>query len=163
MAINYAMTDDFRKNFGIFYSLWLILEATIECAIGRFLDLPHRKTHILMAGMEFGRKASLLRILLDDSDHPDREKIRNLLVKIQNEAKRNIFTHSLLKSEVDNVTFVHRKVQNGKFTVTSTKFSPDEFNKHVVDIIAVSNEFGLLLGINQEEFEAYCQAAINAS
>ena len=45
MVTGYAMTDNFTNNLGIFYTLWLSLEATIEYEIGRLLNLPHRKTH----------------------------------------------------------------------------------------------------------------------
>ena len=79
---------------------------------------PPLKTHAIVAGMEFGRKASLFRILLEQTNHPKKEEIKTLLTKIQNEAKRNIFTHSIIYSDNDiSVEFIHRKVQMGAFAL----------------------------------------------
>ncbi len=163
MEVRYALTNDFTDDFGTFYALWLALEVTIEYEIGRLLHLPHRKTHIIVAGMEFGRKASLFHILLDESEHRDKAKIRALLTTIQNEAKRNIFTHSILHSTENDVTFVQRKVQSHKFSVTRTTFTRQQFHAHVQKMIAVINELGELLAHDKNDFQVFCETAYNAA
>jgi hypothetical protein len=163
MEARYALTKDFTDNLGTFYGLWLALEATIEYEIGRLLNLPDRQTHIVVAGMEFGRKASLFHILLNESDWRNKDEIGTLLTSIQNEAKRNIFTHSILHSVEDEVTFIHRKVQGHKFSVTETKFTRNQFGTHVRKMIDVANKFGALLDIDQEDFHAFCETAHNVS
>ncbi len=161
IAPSYALTQHFTENLGIFYGLWIALEATIEHQIGRLLKIAHIETHILIAGMEFGRKANLFRILIMRENGPNAEKIATLLNKLQNEAKRNIFTHSIVHSVMDQVTFIHRKIDN-KFSATTTTFTSDEFENHVRNMVSVANEFGRLLNIDQADFQSFCDAASNA-
>jgi hypothetical protein len=162
MESRYAYTDHFANTLGTFYVAWLALEATIECAIGRFLCLTHRRTHIIMAGMEFGRKASLFHVLLNESSYPNKAKIGELLTTIQKEAKRNIFTHSLVHTEPQEVTFIHRTVKKQKMKVSKTKFTKDEFEEHVQEINITMNEFGELLNIDETDLTAFFEAAYKA-
>jgi hypothetical protein len=141
---DYATTPHFTENLGTFYAMWLALEATLDYQIGRLLKQPHTETHILVAGMEFGRKANLLRILMGRSDNSNKDEIKRLLSKIQNESKRNIFTHSILHSGPDEVTFIHRKV-DGSFSATAARFTRNEFYNHVKEITGIANQFGALL------------------
>jgi hypothetical protein len=147
----------------MFYGLWTALDSTIDYEIGKLLGLPPRTTHTIVAGMEFGRKASLFRILLNQSELPKKTEIDKLLVTIQNEAKRNIFTHSIIHSLADEVTFVHRRVQNGVFSVRLTKFTRAEFESHVREIMRISNKLGALLAIDRDDYETFCDVAYNAS
>jgi hypothetical protein len=72
------------------------------------------------------------------------------------------FTHSLLHSVEDQVTFIHRKVQNGKFSVTQTAFTKSQFDAHVCKIISTANKFAELLDIDQEDVHAFCETAYDA-
>jgi hypothetical protein len=112
--------------------------------------------------MEFGRKANLLRVLVGRSEHPNKNEIKRLLTKIQQESKRNIFTHSILHSLPNEVTFIHRKI-DGTFSAIATRFTKDEFCAHVKNMIGIANEFGGLLQIDQNDFQAFCEAAHNAA
>jgi hypothetical protein len=161
--VNYALTDHFYTYLGKFYGLWIALDSTIDYEIGQLLGLAPIKTHALVAGMEFGRKASLFRILLGQSDLPKKTEIDSLLVTIQNEAKRNIFTHSIIHSLQDEVTFVHRRVQNGVFSVGLAKFTRTEFESHVREIKKILKKLGDLLAIDRDDYEAFCDVAYKAS
>jgi hypothetical protein len=160
LAPSYAHTNHFSNQLGSFYTVWIVLEMTIEYQIGRLLKLPYEETHIIVAGMEFGRKANLLRILLGRSGNPDAGKITTVLNEIQNTAKRNIFTHSLLHSIMDEVTFIHRKTDAAAFSATKARFTSDEFEAHVLKITKLANELGVLLKIDNADYQAFCEAAL---
>jgi hypothetical protein len=159
--VYYANTSHFTNNLGTFYGMWLALEATIDYQIGRLLKQPYTETHILTAGMEFGRKANLLRILISRSDHPNKEHIKRLLTKLQQESKRNIFTHSILHSLADEVTFIHRKI-DGAFSATGTRFTKGEFESHVKNMVNLANDFGRALDFDHDDFQSFCAEAHNA-
>lgn len=152
------MSDPFLRDLGHFYGLWSALESALDYMIGRLLKIPHLETHILTAGMEFGRKANLLRVLLARSDHPEKDRIRALLTIIQREAKRNIFTHSFLHSDDESVTFVHRKM-DGAYTGTEWRFTGPEFRQHVSNVTAYAGDLHGLLGIDEVDFQAFGRAA----
>jgi hypothetical protein len=162
VTVNYANTSHFTDNLGTFYGMWLALEATIDYQIGCLLNQPYLETHILTAGMEFGRKANLLRILIDRSNHPNKDDIKKLLSTIQQESKRNVFTHSILHSLPDEVTFIHRKI-DGKFSATAVRFTKDEFAEHLKNMVNIANRFGALLQFDPLAFQAFCEAAHKAA
>jgi hypothetical protein len=155
------MSDSFLRDLGHFYGLWSALESALGYTIGQLLKIPHLETHILTAGMEFGRRANLLRVLLMRSDHPERDRIRMLLSKIQNEARRNIFTHSIMHSDDASVTFVHRKM-DGTYTGTEWRFTGPEFRQHVSDITAYAGDLHDLLRIDEADFQAFGRAAASS-
>jgi hypothetical protein len=157
-----ALTKPFLSDLGLFYGMWSALETTIDYQIGKLLNLPHDETHIITAGMDFGRKANILRVLLKKMELPEKEHMIALIAKIQNESKRNIFAHSQLHSDENTVTFIHRKM-GGTYSATETTFTAPEFHEHVADITTLTVEFHRLLAIDQTDLLAFGQAAINES
>jgi hypothetical protein len=157
-----AFTVKFNENLGLFYGMWLAMEATVDYLIGRYLKLPHEETHILTAGMEFGRKANLLRVAVTRSTDPNKELIKDLLSKIQNESKRNLFSHSLINSSDTHISFIHRK-NDGVYTATETKFTPDEFQAHCRKVAKLAQEFHNATNLDNEDFQAFGKAALSAA
>jgi hypothetical protein len=154
--------DAFVTNLGLFYGMWSTVETTVDYLIGRYLNLPHEETHILTAGMEFGRKANLLRTLVMRSRDPNKEKIRDLLSRIQSESKRNLFSHSMINSNVDSVTFVYRKT-DGIYSAKETRFAAEQFAEHVRSIARLGSEFSNVVKIDDVDFQSFGQAALSAS
>jgi hypothetical protein len=64
----FVHTQPFYGHFGWFYAVWTATELNIDLTIGKLLKLSPEQTHALVAGMQFGRKAALLRSLLSKSD-----------------------------------------------------------------------------------------------
>jgi hypothetical protein len=162
MTTKMGLSDSFLSDLGHFFGLWAALEATIDYMIGSLLKISHEETHILTAGMEFGRKADLLRAFLARSSHKEKDRIGPLLTIIQNEARRNIFTHSMISSNADLVTFTHRKVQ-GAYSTTEITFTGPEFNRHVCTITRYMMDLHSLLDIDENDFQAFGKAASSAS
>lgn len=164
MATSPAILTDntFVENLGLFYAMWSSLETTVDYLIGRYIKLPHEETHILTAGMEFGRKANLLRTLVMRSADPEKETIRGLLSKIQNESKRNLFAHSMINSNANSVTFIYRKT-GGVYSAKETRFTAEEFRDHVRTIAYLARDFHNAAKIDDADFQLFGKAALSAS
>ena len=109
---SFVQTERFYGHLGRFYAVWNATELNIDWVIGKILKITPEQTHALVAGMMFGRKAALLRSLLPKSDYKNVSELKGFLTRLKNESLRNVFTHSLIFSDLDGVTFVHRKSQD---------------------------------------------------
>jgi hypothetical protein len=109
--------------------------------------------------MEFGRKITLLRGLIARSDHKHKEKMIKALNAIQNESKRNTFSHSYIQSSKDKVFFVERS-PHGKFTATLHEFTLPEFQKHLEEFTHHAKELHDGLAVTQQELDEFCNAAL---
>src|SRR4051794_13622251 len=98
--------DTFRWALGTFHVLWSTIELTVALGIGKFLRTTHEQTHILTAGMEFGRKATLLRNLAYRGSKPNRKQIVKIIGSLQNDAKRNVLAHGFMVATQTTVRFV---------------------------------------------------------
>jgi hypothetical protein len=157
-----VVDNSYVETLGRFYGMWSALEAEVDYLIGRYIQLPHEVTHILTAGMEFARKANLLRTLVMRSTDPDKEKIRDLLSKIQNESKRNLFTHSLITSNTSSITFVYRKA-DGAYSAKESRFTAEEFRQHVRLVTFLAADFSETAKIDDADFQDFGQAALSSS
>jgi hypothetical protein len=98
--------------------------------IGKILKITPEQTHALVVGMMFGRKAALLRSLLPKSDYKNISELKGFLTHIKKLGLRNVFTHSLIFSSPDDVTFVHRSSQDD-YSAKGYSFKADDFCGHV--------------------------------
>lgn len=139
---------DFHRTLGIFHCMFLMFDAMLDFSIGEFLKTEPIETHIMMSGMEFGKKLRLLIDLAKRSKHPKKELLVQHLRTLQS-AKREIITHSYVASDETSVIF-YSKSRGGDFKVTKTEFTMDEFADHVTRIVqaaqAYQNAFGSKMG-----------------
>ena len=158
-----ADTIEFNMQLGFFYSAWAVTDATLDFALGKFLRLTHEETHLLTAGMEFGRKATLLRNLLrHQKDSPQKSELLRTVKIIQNDSLRNVFAHSYLASDEDSVSFISRS-RGGDYSATEYEFTKDEFREHVHKFIDASHDFYNALEVDDHEFFAFQYAALNVN
>jgi hypothetical protein len=154
----YVTSPPFREALGTFYGTWASVEITMDWAIGKFLGLPHEETHLITAGLEFGRKAILLRALVARSDRKNKGEIIKHIKTIQEDSKRNIFAHSFMRSEEKRAIFVERS-NHGKFSVKKHEFEPESFIAHVRQFIESAKLLEQELGLTREEIQAFADAA----
>lgn len=152
---------EFLKHLGLFHSVWGTFDLTVDFAIGRFLGLSNRATHLLTVGMEFGRKAQLLQALAKNSKHPGAKAMAVALGKIQNGAKRNVLAHSFIASGRDAVTFVYRD-RDKPTEAKEYDASGIDFQRHVYMFIKVAQEFSAALGATNLEFRRFVAASLKA-
>lgn len=157
-----ATQPEFTRILGTFYAVWSSAELCVSWAIGHFLRINYEETHVLTAGMEFGRKAILLRALVKRSDHKHKDSILGALNKIHNDSKRNAFAHSFISSTLTTVTFVERSGAGG-YKATAHTFTLPEFAAHVNALIEHSAALSNALDFQSVESQKFGDAALSAN
>ena len=157
-----ATQPQFTQLLGTFYAVWSSAELCVSWAIGNFLRITLEETHVLTAGMEFGRKAMLLRALVKRSDHKHKDLILGALNKVQNDSKRNAFAHSFISSTLTTVTFVER-YGGGEYKATAHTFTLPEFEAHVKALIQHSAALSTALDFQPVESQKFGDAALRAN
>jgi hypothetical protein len=154
----YSVSSAYRESLGAFYGTWQSMEITLDWALGQFLKLPDDETHLLTAGMDFGRKAVVFRNLVRKSDHPKKTEIEKHLNWIQNESKRNIFAHSFARSGDADVTFIVRSKYDA-YDTKEYRFTREEFERHVAQFIETAKAFEASVGLSRDAIEKFAAAA----
>ena len=149
-----AFDERFLRDVGLFNGTWSAFDIISDYAVGQFLGLPHEITHLLTAGLEFHRKARLLRELIQRSDHTKKKDLLTALNVLQNEGKRNVFAHSFMRSRDDRVTFVER-TRHGPLQAKEHHFTGPEFQAHVLKVVEAANTFQLALGVTSQHLEEF--------
>jgi len=151
----------FLKWLGSFWGAWNSVELTLSFAIGACLGIPHEQTHILTSGIEFGRKAALLRNLVYQTNMPHKGKIIGLIGKLQNEAKRNAIAHGIIASDEATVTFIEQ-ARGGDYRTTSYQFTLKAFAAHVIMIASIAEQLCIEFQISEDELFRFAAAALRA-
>lgn len=154
-----AFSDTFIWHYGAFHGSWSSMEVLLCYIIGKLLRLSHIETLVLTAGMEFGRKATLARNLAYRSNHKNKNSIVNLLGRIQNESKRNVFAHGMLLTDEERVIFVDRS-RGGDFEVTAHSFTLPEFISHVQSVITMGGELHEAFETDESDLAEFNQTAM---
>lgn len=150
----------FHELLGQFHCIWLMFDVTLDYSIGHFLGIDREETHILVSGLEFGRKLRLLVELLKRSDHPKKDLLVECIGKLQ-AAKRDYITHSYIASNTTNVSFIYRS--RGEFKSGRLEFHIDEFAAHVAGVVLATQLYQRNLGASGEEIDAFAIAVLNMS
>jgi hypothetical protein len=155
---------EFYAAVGMFHVAWATIDLVMSYAIGQLLKISDEETHLLTAGMEFGRKATVLRNLVLRSSHRNKAKIIGALNRVQNDGKRNAITHGLMvfDSAGIGVTFIDRS-RGGEYTATPHKFTYAEFTAHVSEFLNYTEELEVALDVKDVPFQAFARAAVSAN
>jgi hypothetical protein len=157
----YSVSKEYRESLGAFYATWQSFEITLDWAFGQFLKLPDEETHLLTAGMDFGRKATVFRHLVRESNHENKAEIEKHLNAAQNDSKRNIFAHSFARSDADSVIFIERS-RHGSYQAKEHRFTKSEFEAHVNKFIETAKSFEKAVGLTRDAMEKFGALAIKA-
>lgn len=149
---------DFHHLLGQFHCMWLMFDVQIDWSIGQFLKIPTEQTHILVAGMEFGRKLRLLIELLKRSEHPRKSALIECIRTLQG-AKRDIITHSYIASNSTSISFIYRS--RGEYKGGRLDFQIEQFSEHVIKMVKATQNYQSALNAPGEEQIAFAMAALN--
>lgn len=155
-----GLNREFLTAVGLFQTNWMQLDLLLDYAIGKFLGTSAANTHMLTAGLEFGRKSSWLRMLISKSDHAKKSQLLSALNVIQNESQRNVLFHSYLVGGANHVTFIERS-RHGKFSGKEHRYTMPEFHRHVDEIARAMSSFDEALGVSADELLEFAQAALS--
>jgi hypothetical protein len=156
----FANTPTFYTALGWFYAAWSRTELAIDCATWKALGTESaEQAHARSAGMRFSDKCKRLRTLLNEGKIPNSENAKDLLAQIES-CGRNIFAHSFLSSDAHSVTFIHRKVERGKYLPTAYTIPRDGFIDHVQDFVQLSFDFENAVGLTDKEVADFGAMAV---
>jgi hypothetical protein len=157
-----SLSDDFYRTIGKFHVLWATADLSIDFAIGKFLGLPAEDTHLLTAGMFYGRKLRLLSDLVKRNGALGEKRRTKFLQSIKHllGAKRDVVTHSYIWSSDIEVKFYLRKAGD-KFTVQESRFTRTEFNEHAKKFEDAALIFHKALGASPKELNDFANAALS--
>jgi hypothetical protein len=149
---------NFHKLLGQFHGLWLMFDPHIDYSIGYFLRTDSDETHLLVSGMQFGQKLRLLFELLKRSGHPQKGILMECVSKLQ-ASKRDSITHSYIKSNSTDITFMYRA--RGAYKSGELPFHIDEFANHVGEMVLATQKYQNAFGASLEELDAFANAISN--
>jgi hypothetical protein len=149
---------EFHKLLGQFHGMWLQLDPVLDYSIGYFLSIPPEDTHIITAGMEFGKK---LRILIDlIQRYPDPKKAELIKhLRILKGSKREFITHAYVASNKTHVRFISRS-RGGEYKATELTFSIQEFRDHVIKIVRAAIAYENAFTARPEDVIEFANAAL---
>jgi len=156
-----ALDQRFLALLGYFHVIWASLDLLLCYGIGAVLKIEAEECHVLTAGMEFGRKITVLRNIIHRSTHPKRKELIGLLGKIQNESKRNVFAHSFVLYDEQTLTFIDR-TRGGDYQVKLHRFTVDEFAEHVISFGEAVEGLTEILCPDYENYRRFALAAFSA-
>jgi hypothetical protein len=149
---------NFHKWLGQFHGIWLTLDPVLDYSIGYFLSIPPDDTHIIVAGMEFGRKLRILIDLIRRYPHPQKAELIKQL-KILQGSKRDQITHAYIASDREQVIFILRS-RGGEYSATELRFAIKEFGEHVVKILHAAQAYDRAFGAKADDVLAFANAAL---
>lgn len=101
--------------------------------------------------------------IIKHSDYPKKSEIIGVLNKIQNESKRNIFSHSyVIENDNGQIQFLE-KTQGGRYQAQIHTFTEDEFDAHVRAFIKNAKQLVPLLQLDESKIAAFALAALSAT
>ena len=155
-----------RNTFNVFIDLflgaWASFEMTVDFAIGKFLKTTHEQTHLITAGMMFGRRARLLDDLVGRSDHPRKTEILGAFNKLRGMSTKGIFVQCCRWSNEEEGHVLERSA-DGRFKIKSRNFAEAEFMDCLRAFAAASSDFYLALEITGADIRAFGAAAESLS
>ena len=148
---------NFIMNLGLFHGAWSVIDLSVDCAIGKFLNVSPEQMHLITTGMMSGPKLRLLHGLVGRSDHAQKAQIIGAINKLQNEAKRAALTHSYVYSNETTITFLERIP--GEFRAREHTFTLTEFQEHNKALAKAMQDLWAALGYSDDDLQAVIDAA----
>ncbi len=137
---------------GAFIVLWAVFECVLEIGIMKELNINAQKAAVITCDMHTKARADCLRALI--SLHTPNHKALSLIIKIQDEGKRNTIHHGLILVRPLPIKFVKRSA-GGKYKQTITSFGSQEMQRHINKIANLIDELKAALSIRDEDMNKW--------
>lgn len=154
-----AGKQQFLLLLGMFHAVWSSAELVVDIYLGSLLGLTDEETHVLTAGMELNRKASLIRDLVKQRELPNASTVLKHLGVLQNESLRNVFAHAHIRSNSNEVIFVERS-RGGPYRAKEHAFTLEKLLAHVEKIADAAAGFQTAVGVTDVRCDIFSDAAV---
>ncbi len=144
------------EHLGGFHMSWSTFDIIIEISIAKLINIDFEKANLLLHGMSFSRKFSILKSLLHLKD-PKHEVI-TILNEFQSLAKRNTLVHGMLGWHDESLQFTMRESSN-RFRVKKVTLKNDEMRALVASMAELAKELQLKMSLEDKDFDDYGVAA----
>ncbi len=144
-------------DYGAFMALWSEFELFLEVKIAQLTGLSPIDASIILGGLNFGSKPSILYSLLEERGWGHLiPPVRAII----DHARRNALVHGLVATEHVPPKFVFAKREVGsRYVVKHTSFNDTLFNEHFETLRILYKEAQDMLGISLSDLEEYGNAA----
>lgn len=138
---------------GHFVLVWSHFETLIGAAIMKRLKITPKQAAIVMSGLGFERKISILRALMS-LHRRDNKKPFAIMDKILSLAKRNVLLHAAISFTADDEYIEFIKMDTDRtIKARSVKHSVQTFATAMLEVSETTNELRVYLGITWAEME----------
>ena len=147
----------FLHDYAALLMLWAEFELAIEFKISKLTGMNPKDASIVIGGLSFGCKPSILYSLLDQrGDQEIAPKVRAVI----DHARRNALVHGSPASVEDEGRFVFFKREvNSAYVVKHLDFTAETFNAHWMKFRTLETEALAAMDISDEDLEEYARAA----
>lgn len=147
----------FLHDYSALLMLWAEFELAIEFKIAELTGMAPKDASIVVGGLNFGAKPSILYSLLDQrGDKNTASKVRAVI----DHARRNALVHGSPASDQAEGHFAFFKREIGHtYVVKRLNFTAETFNDHWMKFRALENEALIAMGITDEGLERYAHEA----
>ena len=145
---------------GFYHIAWSTTEAIIECAIAKQLNLGPIEGSIVTSGIMFVGRAKMLEALLLREEKANATALK-FLRRIMNSPDRVDLTHSIVGLNDTGLYFRRRKLDGG-FKSTDIPYDLVSLITKAKDLSLNAGELQKALGITDDDFNTYFQAAHSA-
>lgn len=137
-------------------TLWSEFEIVLEIAIARLAEMKPLAASIVLGGLSFGNKPSILYSLLVEAGEQSKiEPVKALI----NHARRNALVHGTPATEDDysNFAFIKRDIKD-RYRVSRAEFTAAQFHEHFLEFRRLHLAAADALNISGDDIEDYAKA-----
>ena len=144
-------------DYGALLSRWGEFELAIEVKIAQLTNLAPIDASIIIGGLNFGNKPSILYSLLNERGMDDvAAQVRSVI----DHAKRNALVHGVSGGDRSTLEFAFFKREVGSnYKVKQLNFTAETFNEHLEQLLTLIREAEAALGITEQDIDAYGREA----
>jgi hypothetical protein len=153
--LNAQRIREFFSVYGSFLQLWQTFEIVIEIGIMRRLNLSPRHASIVLNGLNFSAKSSILLALLREAEQENKTAI-SAVTSAQTQAERNDFTHSFFTTSDEGLMrLVRRNIRNGHYSVNLRDVNATTMRDHGYQFSEAVKVAMEALGVTPKDVDEY--------
>lgn len=147
----------FLHDYGALLSLWSEFELAIEVKIAQLVGMAPKDASIVLGGLSFGSKPSILSSLLSQRGDVT---TANAVEAVITHTRRNALVHGVSGGDPEKGLFAFFKREIGSsYKVNHVTFNKDGFNQHFETFRLLYKSAQDAMGLTFDDLEAYGRGA----
>ena len=147
----------FLHDYAFLLLLWSQFEVALEVKIAKLAGLSAIDASIILGGLSFGNKPSILYSLLEKRGRPD---VSAKIEKVIQHVGRNALVHGIPGSDTDAGTFAFfRREVGAAYLIKHLTYTAKEFNQHFEKFQSLASEAMDVMELEDSDLDEYASAA----